>query len=141
MTNVEDGDGNQFQIWEQSVDMPTGNWVKPIIVTSTFDGQRTPSPTPSFADNLDYESSDIDIINDEEALGNETANDDRDSILSMSISSVISQTSNLSLLREQYLQAHLKQSNMRRKFTYKFFTNSAFSSNMPSDDESPPNLP
>ncbi|KAH9400103.1 hypothetical protein TYRP_001660 [Tyrophagus putrescentiae] len=136
----ESGAENHFQLWEQSVDMATGsNWIKPIIVTAAYgEDQRTPSPAPSYADN-DYESSDIDIINDEEVQeAEETANDDRDSILSMSISSVISQTSNLSLLREQYLQAHLKQSNMRRKFTYRFFTNH----NSPSDeDEGPPNLP
>jgi len=137
--------GSKIQIWEQSMDTENSSsstaaeW-KPVLVTAVEDIGDVPSlsPPPSFADN-EYESSssiesDIDILNDnEDELG---LNDDRDSIMSLSISSIISQSSSLSQLRDQYLKAHLSKQANRRGFNFKYSTpkRSAISD----DDESSP---
>jgi hypothetical protein len=133
--------GSKIQIWEQSADptaLSTSSstvW-KPILVTAVdANGEDTPpSPPPSFADN-EYESSDIDIINDDDddldAMG---LNDDRESIMSLSISSIISQSSNLSQLREQYLKAHLSKQANRSGFNFKYFANKDESASDEDDD-------
>ncbi|KAI2802061.1 hypothetical protein BLOT_010253 [Blomia tropicalis] len=123
------------------------SWIHPNNVDEKMsnDEQNMLSSVPiSLLAEKDYESSDIDIINDDDedlldpSLNQSgTINDDHESILSASISSVISQTSNLSLLREQYLQQHLqKQKNNRDRFAYfKYFGMGDGASTSVTDDE------
>ena len=115
-------------VWQKPMD---SKWISPILNNKTSSQEED-------QDFLENEvDSDIDIINEEEVESN-MINDDLDSILSLSISSVISQQSNLSLLREQYLQAHLSKQKTPQVFEFKYFNINNENNDVSDNDDTDP---